>query len=89
MRKIVLILVVLLGAALVYYYFNPGLGQHLPDFVRNNLPITAETTAYKWRDSDGNWQISEQPPAKAIPFETITVPHDTNVMPSQPVSGQK
>ena len=42
------------------------------------------TRAYKWRDADGGWQITDTPPSGDTPYETIEVRSDTNVLPLPP-----
>ncbi|MCS3903105.1 hypothetical protein J2T55_001122 [Methylohalomonas lacus] len=44
----------------------------------------AETTVYKWRDADGEWQISDKPPAAGIDYERLQYHHDSNAMPLAP-----
>ena len=89
MRKLLILLVIIVAAASVYYYFNPQIAQQLPQPIRDTLPVTGETTAYKWRDAQGRWQITGSPPESGIPYETITVTHDTNVMPAEAFTGKK
>ena len=42
------------------------------------------TQAYKWRDADGNWQISDRQPPAGTEYEVIQVSTDTNVLPLPP-----
>jgi len=84
MKKLLILAIVL--ALAVYLYFYPELlfkareaGKKIPASVG----LTPEsTTLYKWRDVDGNWQVSDQPPPDGIEYETHEYPHDLNVLPS-------
>jgi hypothetical protein len=42
------------------------------------------TRAYKWRDRQGGWQLSDQPPAPGIKYEVLEHRSDENVMPLVP-----
>ena len=57
----------------------------LPTLPAVNLPTLAgekpATTLYKWQDTQGRWQVSDQPP-KDRPYETLHYRHDANVVPS-------
>jgi len=63
-----------------YWYANPG---KAPGWVRGRLPGIADVTAplYRWRDGQGQWQITDQPP-QGRPYETVTYQRDANVIPS-------
>lgn len=79
---LVLFIVVLLGAGVVYlWYFDRERADRWLDKAPNIMG-PSETTAYKWRDAKGNWQITDQAPAGNIPYETVRVRSDVNIMPS-------
>ena len=42
------------------------------------------TQAYKWRDAEGNWQISDRPPPAGVDYELFEVSSDVNVLPLPP-----
>ena len=52
-------------------------------------PPPVVTTAYKWRDASGNWQLTDTPPPQGTPYETLEASGDANVMPSARVTGEK
>ena len=80
--KLTLAASVVSAAAIGYLYFvDPGLGRELlgdPPIA----PPPAVTTAYKWRDERGNWQLTDRPPPEGTPYETIEASSDANIMPS-------
>lgn len=78
----VLLVVVLLAAGSAYLWFFDR--ERASRWLEKAPAVigTSETTAYKWRDADGSWQITDRPPAGNIPYETITVRSDVNIVPS-------
>lgn len=38
---------------------------------------------YKWKDDQGQWHITDQPPPNGLPFEKVQVNPDVNVLPVQ------
>ena len=40
------------------------------------------TTIYKWRDAQGNWQITDRPPPEGAPYEILKYRSDANILPS-------
>jgi hypothetical protein len=78
----VLLIVVLLAAGAAYlWYFDR---QRANRWLEKAPSITGlgVTTAYKWRDASGSWQITDQPPPGSIAYETIRVRSDVNILPS-------
>ena len=65
-----------------YFYVYP---ERAPGWLRETsiLPPAATTTVYKWQDSRGSWQITDEPPAPGIEFETLKYQTDTNVFPTE------
>ena len=80
--KLVVALLVLAGAGTAYLHLvDPELGREL----LGNTPIAptpSVTKAYKWRDAQGNWQLTDQPPPEGTPFETLETSSDANIVPS-------
>lgn len=79
---VVVLIVVLLGAGAAYlWFFDRERASRWLDKAPAVIG-SSETTAYKWQDTDGNWQITDKPPAGNIAYETITVRSDVNIVPS-------
>lgn len=58
------------------------LGQLSDDILPG---VSTPTQLYKWQDSEGRWQFSEQPPHDpAIQFSTVTVSDKINTMTPPP-----
>ena len=80
--KVLIILVVLLAGTAGYLWFvDPKLGRELLGDTPIAPPSTV-TTAYKWRDAQGNWQLTDEPPPEGTPYETIQADPGANVLPS-------
>ena len=43
---------------------------------------SAVVTLYRWRTPEGQWQISDTPPPEGARYETVSLRHDTNVLPA-------
>ena len=80
--KLLLVVVVVLGSGAGYLYLvDPELGREL----LGDTPIAPPprvTTAYKWRDEHGNWQLTDQPPPEGTPYQKLEAHSDANIMPS-------
>ena len=82
-RNFVLILLAMGVAAAVYLYTHPEDWKR----VRRELPIIGSddvTRAYKWRDAQGRWQVTDQPPTGGLAFEVLEFSDDVNVLPLPP-----
>ena len=83
MRLLVAILV-LLGAAGLYLYFYPESGARLLDSLRNPDFINKTDRIYKWRNDRGEWQLTDSPPPPGIEYEITDYREDVNVLPVPP-----
>lgn len=85
---LLLVLLVLGGGGAYLFYFDRDLGQKLLDKSPIKPPVSV-TTAYKWKDAEGNWQITDHPPPGSTPYETLKIRSDANVIPSIPRTDDK
>jgi nitrate reductase cytochrome c-type subunit len=75
-----LIALVAAGAAVFHHY--PGkvesiLGRTpLKELVETSKPV------YQWRDENGQWHVTDKPPAQGIPYEVKQYALDANVLPA-------
>jgi len=81
MKKLFWILVIIAASV-------AGLAYWDKDFRLWILQTTGQepvkSKVYKWRDDKGNWQISNTPPTKGIPYTEQEYLSDTNVIPALP-----
>lgn len=83
MKKFLVALFIALLAAAAAFYVKPELLQTL---LKDTAFDQSATTAilYKWRDRDGNWHITDDPPPAGTEFETLNYHPDINVLPLPP-----
>jgi len=88
MKKLLLLALIVAAGAAGYIYWHPQLRSGLEQRVRHVVPGHGTTTLYKWRDADGHWQLSSEPPPPGTPYQTKQYRDDTNVVPDAAVTGQ-
>jgi hypothetical protein len=84
MKKIMLLLLILIGAAAVYLWLNPQAMEDIRRMADDAGVAPRTSTVYKWRDAQGNWQVSDTPPPAGVEYETMELRHDQNVLPLPP-----
>ena len=90
MKKILFILAAILTAVVWYVYHDPKLSREVEKEVKQLIPAQQQTTTvYKWRNKAGHWQITDHPPPVGTIYETLEYQSDTNLMPSEAITGQK
>lgn len=90
MKELIFILAAVLTAVVWYVYHDPRLSDEVQKEIKQILPSEQKiTTVYKWRDTSGNWQITDQPPPTGTRFEILEYQSNTNVMPSEAITGKK
>jgi len=92
LKWLIIITLIILGAGYFAYndpsyrsyfsYFNQYTDKIMPTSVTH-------TTTYRWQDKKGQWQLSDKPPAKGIQYETVEYHKNTNVIPTEQLTGQK
>jgi len=85
--RILWLLPVLLLLFFVYIWFNPDYKEQLQG-LSSEAGITKKTArVYKWRNSAGEWQITDQPPPAGTEYERLDYREDVNVLPVPPQLG--
>jgi len=65
-------------------YFNPDLRTRVMEMPAD-LGISKKTTrVYKWQNTDGQWQISDQLPPDGTEYDVLDYHEDLNVLPRPP-----
>ena len=77
------LLVVALGAGAAYlYYFERDVAEQLLSKTPIKLKTKPTVTeVYKWRDAQGNWQITDRPP-NDFKYEVKEYRSDDNIVPA-------
>jgi hypothetical protein len=81
MKKAVILILFLGCAAAVVWRFYPELLWPLVEHTPLKERLSASTPVYQWRDADGNWQVTDEPPAEGVPYEVRQYKLDANVLP--------
>ena len=76
------ILLSIIATAALYIYQDEALQVKLMGKVHQVAPELNQSTLYKWKNSKGEWQITDKPPHKGIVFTTISSQDQINIMPS-------
>ena len=66
----------------LYIYLDKSLQTKLIGKVHKVVPELNNSTLYKWKNKDGEWQVTDKPPVKGIPYTTVSSQDQTNIMPS-------
>ncbi|MDH3900861.1 MAG: hypothetical protein OEU51_07430 [Gammaproteobacteria bacterium] len=89
--RAVWLLVTLLLLVFVYIWFNPDYQEQLKQTVEelsSDAGITKKTTrVYKWRNTEGEWQITDHQPPDGVEYERLDYREDVNVLPLPPQLG--
>ena len=74
-----MVLLLLALAVGVFLWQNP---DRQPDWLQAWVPDASDVQIimYRWQDADGEWHISDTPPATGD-YETVRVSRDANVVP--------
>ena len=83
------ILLSIISTSALYLYLDKPLRNKLLGQFHQIAPELNQSTLYKWKNSKGEWQITDKPPRKGIVFTTIHTQDQINVMPSQPSQKKK
>ena len=86
LKYILLLFIIVTGS--LYIYQDENLQRKLLGTVHQVAPELNKSTLYKWKNSKGEWQITDKPPAKSISYTTISTQDQINVMTS-PSSKEK
>ena len=90
MTKWLIIIVILVAGAGYIVYSNPDYRAYFTRQAEDILPDSvSQTKAYRWKDKHGQWQLSDQPPTGNIKYEIVEYHKDTNVIPTERLTGKK
>ena len=82
--------VVIIAGAGYYVYQDPASRAWIERQTETVLPKdVTHTTVYRWKDKQGQWQITNTPPPQGIDYEIVEYRKDTNVIPRERLTGEK
>ena len=71
-------------------YFHPPFQTYLTQLLGPILPTQiTHDKLYRWQDAQGQWQLSDKPPADGIQYEIGDYHKQTNVIPTEQLTGKK
>ena len=82
MKSKYFILLAIICSAALYIYQDQVLQTKLLGKVYQVAPELNKSILYKWKNSRSEWQITDKPPNKGIPFTTVSSQDQINIMPS-------
>lgn len=79
--KALVFILLVVAVAGGYLYLHPEIWK---DWVKGTPlePPAKQTTIYKWKNAEGQWQITDRPPTGNLDYETQTYRSDENIVPS-------
>ena len=90
MKKFLVVALGILIAAGYVAYTNPQVRAYLERKTHQVLPAAAtQQTLYRWKNRQGEWQVSGKPPPAGIKYETVHYPTNANVIPAEQLTGKK
>ncbi len=90
MKKWLIILLVGLLVAGYFAYQDPELRAYFQKRTDEIMPAAiTQMKAYRWQNSQGQWQLSDTPPNEGIPYETVEYHKNTNIIPAERLTGEK
>ena len=85
--RALLFLGALLLAVLAWMHFNPDYKEQIEQ-LSSDAGMTKKTVrVYKWRNTRGEWQITDQVPPEGIEYQRLEYREDENVLPLPPQLG--
>lgn len=85
--KVLAVILLIAGIAGGYLYLHPDIWKQ---WVRGTPlePPPSVTRVYKWKDANGQWQVSDHPPAAGTHYEVQQYRSNENVVPSLPTENK-
>jgi len=81
MKKFFLILVIIAAAIAITAILDPDIKNMI---LKSAGQMQNKSKVYKWKDGEGEWQISNMPPARGTPYTEQEYLHNANIVPSLP-----
>lgn len=88
MKTAAIVIVLTLAAAAGVWRFYPELVRPLVEQTPLKGALSTSTPVYQWRDAQGNWQVTDQPPPEGTPYQVKQYSLDANILPPFPAAGE-
>jgi hypothetical protein len=88
MKKALVLIALLAAVAAVLWRFFPEAVWPLVEHTPLKKHLSTSRPVYQWRDAEGAWQVTDEPPADGIPYEVRQYHLDANILPSGKGAGE-
>jgi hypothetical protein len=88
MKKLLLVGLLAAVALAAVWYLQPQLIRPLLEHTPLKDHVSTSTPVYQWRDAEGSWQVTDEPPPDGIPYEVKRYSLDANILPPFPGTGE-
>jgi hypothetical protein len=82
-------LLVLLLAGGTFLYLNPEYRSQLAASTSSIVTPVSTSRVYKWRNTKGEWQLTDNLPSAGTSYETLEHRSDENILPRPPQLGKR
>ena len=62
-------------------WWSPELRHQADQLLKGAGVKSTSATLYKWRNKQGVWQYTQEPPPEGTPYEKVEARSDVNVLP--------
>jgi len=83
MRPVWLLAILLTGAG-IWLFIHPDSAATWWTYVSGSAPAPKTDRLYKWRNGQGEWQVTDTLPPPGTGYETLDYRADLNVLPVPP-----
>ena len=81
MKSFLLFLLMLCIVAALVLWWSPELRKQAGGLLREAGLKSTSATLYKWRNKQGVWQYTQDPPPQGVSYEKVEARSDVNVLP--------
>ncbi len=81
MKNFLLFLLMLCIVATLVLWWSPELRHQADLLLRDTGLKSSSATLYKWQNTQGVWQYTQDPPPEGIRYEKVEARSDVNVLP--------
>jgi len=88
MRRVLVPIALLAAVVAVLWRFYPEVVRPLVEHTPLKKHLSTSRPVYQWRDAQGSWQVTDEPPPEGIPYEVKQYTLDANILPSSKGAGE-
>jgi hypothetical protein len=81
MKNALLFVLMLCIVTALVLWWSPELRRQADGLLRDTGLKSTSATLYKWRDKQGGWHYTQDPPPEGTSYEKVEARSDVNVLP--------